>query len=191
MQTILFFGDSLTAGYGLKNTARESMPGLIQQKFDAEGIDAEAINAGLSGDTSSGGLLRVDKFLTLSVDIFVLELGINDAIRGIHPQITLKNLQTIIDKVKAQYPKVKLALLGMEIPTFLRGDFAEEFRSIFRQLAAVNDMAFVPFMLAGVAGKKHLNIFDRLHPNADGYKIIADNVYPVIKSLVLSSKSFD
>jgi acyl-CoA thioesterase-1 len=183
MQIILFFGDSLTAGYGLK-VMGEAMPSLIREKIKAANIDANVINAGLSGDTTAGGLMRIDRLLNQPIDIFVLELGINDAIRGISPQISLKNLQAIVDKVKAKHPKVKLVLLGMEIPVFLRGEFAEEFHAIFRQLAAVNDMAFVPFMLKDVAGKKHLNLFDRLHPNAEGYKIIAENVWPVIKKLV-------
>ncbi|HEY0244036.1 MAG TPA: arylesterase [Mucilaginibacter sp.] len=186
MQTILFFGDSLTAGYGLKKAPDEAMPGLIREKIKAAKLEASVINAGLSGDTTAGGLARVDRFLNQQIDIFVLELGINDAIRGISPQIILKNLQAIVNKVKAKHPNVKLALLGMEIPVFLRGDFADEFRAIFRQLAAVNNMAFVPFMLKDVAGKKHLNIFDRLHPNAEGYEIIAENVWPVIKKLLLS-----
>jgi acyl-CoA thioesterase-1 len=186
--TLLFFGDSLTAGYGLRNITQESMPGLVQQKINEAGLTAKVINAGLSGDTTAGGLARIDRLLDQPIDIFVLELGINDAIRGIPPQTSLKNLQAIVNKVKAKHPTVKLALLGMEIPVFLRDDFAEEFRSIFRELAAMNNMAFVPFMLAGVAGKKSLNLPDRLHPNADGYKIIADNVWPVIKPLVVSSK---
>jgi acyl-CoA thioesterase-1 len=183
-QTVLFFGDSLTAGYGLKNTWQESMPALIKQKITLAGIDAKVINAGISGDTTTGGLARLDSVLNQPVEIFVLELGINDAIRGIAPPIILKNLQAIVNKVKAAHPTIKLVLLGMEIPVFLRGDFADEFRSIFRQLAAINDMAFVPFMLAGVAGKKDLNLFDRLHPNAEGYKIIADNIWPVINKLL-------
>jgi len=186
MQTILFFGDSLTAGYGLKNAALESMPGLIQQKINAAGIAARVINAGISGDTTTGGLTRIDRYLNEPIDIFVLELGINDAIRGVQPQISLNNLQAIVDKVKAKHPRVRLALLGMEIPVFLRGGVAEEFRSMFRQLAAVNNMAFVPFMLSGVAGKKDLNIFDRLHPNAEGYKVITSNVWPLIRKLLVS-----
>src|SRR6202012_271018 len=109
MQNILFFGDSLTAGYGLKKAAEESMPGLIQQKLDAKGIAAKAINAGISGDTSAGGLNRIDRYLQQPIAVFVLELGINDAIRGISPQVTLKNLQAIIDKVKTAFPQAKLA----------------------------------------------------------------------------------
>lgn len=188
MQNILFFGDSLTAGYGLKKIAEESMPGLIQQKLDANGVAAKANNAGVSGDTSAGGLARIDRYLNQPIDIFVLELGINDAIRGVSPEITVKNLQTIIDRVKTRFPNVKLMLLGMEIPVFLRGDFAEEFKAIYRKLAEANQMAFLPFMLKDVAGKKHLNIFDRLHPNAEGYKVIAENVWSVLKFLILSDE---
>lgn len=186
MQQIVFFGDSLTAGYGLKNPALESMPGLIQQKINAEGLAATVINAGISGDTTGGGVSRIDRLLHHPIDIFVLELGINDAIRGISPQTSLRNLQVIIDKVKAAHPNVKMAILGMEIPVFLKGPFAEEFKAIFRQLAAVNNMGFVPFMLKDVTGIKHLNLYDRLHPNAEGYRIIANNVWPVVRKLVLS-----
>jgi acyl-CoA thioesterase-1 len=188
MQNILFFGDSLTAGYGLKNVAEESMPGLIQQKLDAKGIAAKIINAGVSGDTSAGGLARIDRYLNQQIDIFVLELGINDAIRGVSPEITVKNLQAVIDRVKTRFPNAKLVLLGMEIPVFLRGGFAEEFKAIYRKLAEANQMTFLPFMLKDVAGKKHLNIFDRLHPNAEGYKVIAENVWSVLKFLVLSDE---
>jgi len=184
MLNILFFGDSLTAGYGLTSPSTQSMPALIKQKIEAEGIEATVINAGVSGDTSLGGLSRINRLLQHPIDIFVLELGINDAIRGTIPSATLKNLQAIINQVKEAHPAAKLVLLGMEIPIFLRGDFAEEFKSIFRRLAAINNMSFVPFMLAGVAGKKNLNLPDRLHPNAEGYQVIAQNIWPVIKALL-------
>lgn len=180
MKNILFFGNSLTAGYGLGDAQSESMPGLIQEKINAAGINAKVINAGISGDTTRGGLARIERNLTTPVDVFVLELGINDVMRGISPQTSLKNLQAIIDKVVAKYPQAKLILLGMEIPQFIQGNFADEFRSIFKHLAATNNMGFLPFLLAGVAGKKHLNLHDRLHPSAEGYKIIADNVWPII-----------
>ena len=184
MKNILFFGNSLTAGYGLGNAATESMPGLIQEKINALAIPAKVINAGISGDTTRGGLARIDRYLSAPVDIFVLELGINDVLRGISPQTSLKNLQAIIDKVKTKYPQAKLVLLGMEIPSFIQGNFADEFRAIFRQLATVNHMGFLPFLLAGVAGKKHLNLVDRLHPSAAGYKVIAENVWPLIYKIL-------
>jgi acyl-CoA thioesterase-1 len=181
---ILFFGDSLTAGYGLNNTSSESFPGLIQQKIHAEQLDYQIINAGLSGDTSSGGLSRIDYWISQPIHIFVLELGVNDIIRGISPAVTKKNLQIIIDKVKNKYPIVKMALMGMEIPAFIPGPYGEQFRGIFRQLADANKMAFVPFFLEGVAGHAHLNLKDGLHPSAAGYRIIADTVWPTIRKLL-------
>jgi acyl-CoA thioesterase-1 len=189
MKNILFFGNSLTAGYGLSNAPTQSLPGLIQEKLHTSGIDAKVINAGKSGDTTRGGLPRIDRYLDSQVDVFVLELGINDVMRGISPQISLKNLQAIVDKVKAKYPKAKLVLLGMEIPSFIQGNFAEEFRGIFKKLAVSNNMSFLPFLLAGVAGKKHLNLMDRLHPSAEGYQIIADNVWPLVYTALQEDQS--
>ncbi len=182
---MLFFGDSLTAGYGLANVANESFPALIQQKINEAQIAVKVTNAGLSGDTSAGGLNRLDYWINQTVDVFVLELGVNDIMRRIPPATTAKNLQLIISKVKTKYPDVKLALMGMEIPAFIPGMFAVQFRAIFKQLADANNMAFFPFFLQGVAGIRHLNIKDGLHPSAEGYKIIADNVWPVLKPLLV------
>jgi len=185
MQNILFFGDSLTAGYGLKNAAVESLPALIQQKINSENFSFKTINAGLSGDTTSGGLTRLDYWLSQPISIFVLELGINDVRRGI-PAITItKNLQAIIDKVTTKYPQAKKALLGMEIPIKLSGSVAAEFNAIYRNLAEKNNMALVPFLLSGVAGKPELNLWDRLHPSAEGYQVIAGNVWPVLRGLMI------
>jgi acyl-CoA thioesterase-1 len=187
MQNILFFGDSLTAGYGLRNAATESLPALIEQKINVAKLDYKVTNAGLSGDTSAGGLRRIDYWLSQPVSLFVLELGINDAIRSISPQTTLNNLQAIIDKVKAKYPTVKMALMGMQIPPFIHSPLAKQFSDIYSQLANTNQMALVPFFLDGVAGKAHLNLPDRLHPSADGYKVIADKIWPVIQRLLINN----
>lgn len=176
MQNILFFGDSLTAGYGLASAAKESFPAIIEQKITAEDLAYRVINAGVSGDTTAGGQTRLDYWLNQPIKVFVLELGINDILRGVPPQTIARNLQGIINKVKTKYPQVKLALLGMEIPDFLGGAKATEFSGIYRQLAEANQMAFVPFLLRGVAGRKHLNLWDRIHPSADGYKIVAELV---------------
>jgi acyl-CoA thioesterase-1 len=184
MKNILFFGDSLTAGYGLANVSDESFPALIGGKIRAAALDYSIINAGLSGDTSAGGLARIDYWLSQPVSVFILELGINDILRGIAPAKTLINLQLIIDKVKSKYPDAKLALMGMEIPAFIPGAFAAEFRSIFRKLADTNKMIFVPFFLEGVAGIAHLNLKDGLHPSMEGYRIIADRVWPVIDPML-------
>lgn len=184
MKNIVFFGDSLTAGYGLQSVHNEAVPALIQQRIDALGLDYNAINAGLSGDTTRGGLRRLDYWLNGPVDVFVLELGINDAIRNVAPSVTKQNLQQIIDRVKAKYPQVKIALMGMQLPKFLAGAKADAFSNIFGELAQVNQLSLVPFYLEGVAGQRHLNLADGLHPSAEGYKVIANNVWPVISSLL-------
>ncbi|WP_295796317.1 arylesterase [Mucilaginibacter sp.] len=185
MQNILFFGDSLTAGYGLANAAAESFPAIIGQKITAAGLGYRVVNAGLSGDTSAGGLQRIDYWLNQPVSVFVLELGINDVIRGMAPLTTKNNLQTIIDKVKAKYPNAKMAIMGMQMPVFLHSPVAGQFMQIFTTLAAANNISLVPFFLDGVAGVRNLNLPDKLHPNVDGYKVIADNVWPVIQKLLL------
>jgi acyl-CoA thioesterase-1 len=187
MQNILFFGDSLTAGYGLSDAERESFPGLIQKKIDSASLPFQVINAGVSGDTSASGLARLDYWLNRTIHVFVLELGINDIIRGVPLQTTSHNLQYIIDRVKARYPNAKMALMGMEIPEFIPGippAFSEAFRSVFKKLAETNNMIFVPFFLEGVAGKKDLNLGDGLHPSAAGYRVIANKVWPAIRSLL-------
>jgi len=185
MNTILFFGDSLTAGYGLSDAGSQSYPALIQQKIDKENLNYRIMNAGVSGDTSAGGLNRIDYWISQPVDVFVLELGINDMIRGIGLQTIAKNLQSIIIKVKTKHPKVKMVLMGMEVPLLMQAGLPDQFIAIYRQLASANQMAFVPFFLKGVAGIRHLNMYDRIHPNAEGYRVIADHVWPVIRSLLV------
>jgi acyl-CoA thioesterase-1 len=184
MKRILFLGDSLTAGYGLGNAANESFPSLIQQKINAEGLHFKVVNAGLSGDTSAGGLARLDYWMTGPIDVFVLELGINDALRGIPADVTRQNLQELVSRVKTKYPAVKMALMGMELPAFIPGRRVAEFRLIFKQIAEANKMAFVPFFLEGVAGMRHLNLNDGLHPSAAGYRVIAEKVWPVLRAIL-------
>lgn len=182
MKNILFFGNSLTAGYGLSPT--EAFPALIQKKIDSLGLPYKAINAGLSGETSAGGKNRIDWLLRQPVDVFVLELGANDGLRGIPPAETKKNLQVILDKVKAKYPNAKQVMAGMEVPPSMGGKYASEFQGIFRQLATENNMALVPFLLQGVGGERHLNQQDGVHPTAAGQKILAENVWQVLKDLL-------
>jgi acyl-CoA thioesterase I len=184
MKSILFFGDSLTAGYGLKDPKNDSYPGLLQKKIDIANLKYEAINAGISGDTSAGGLARLDYWLKRPIDVFVLELGINDVMRGVSPSITSTNLQAIITRVRSRHPDVKVVLMGMELPAFVPGMYIDEFRLIFRKLADKNAITLVPFFLDGVAGQPQLNLSDGLHPSSEGYKIIANNVWPVLKQLL-------
>ncbi|RZL46804.1 MAG: arylesterase [Pedobacter sp.] len=184
MKNIVFFGDSLTAGYGLAKANLESIPALIQNKINNEGLVYHFVNAGVSGDTSAGGLDRVAKVLDQQIDVFVLELGANDILRNISPEATFRNLQSIISIVRDKFPKVKLVLLGMELPMWLPGQRAADFRFIFRKLAEINEMTFIPFLLEGVAGVKHLNLPDGLHPLASGYQIIAAKIWPFIKAIL-------
>lgn len=184
MKNILFFGDSLTAGYGLIKVHEQSFPALLQQNLNQLNLDYSVVNAGISGDTSADGLARIATALQTQVDIFVLELGANDMLRGLPAQDTENNLQMIINQVKEKYPVAKLLLLGMELPAWIPGERAEAFRLIYRNLARVNQMAFVPFFLDGVAGVQHLNLVDGIHPLAEGYEIIAQNIWPVLKELI-------
>ena len=184
MKRILFFGDSLTAGYGLPKPAVHSLPGLIQKKIDESGFSYRVVNAGSSGDTSSGGLNRLDYWLNQPVHIFVLELGVNDLWRGAPYSVTKHNLDLILKKVKERYPDCKLAIMGMEIPDAINFAPLNDFRKIYRELAEAHAAAFVPFFLDGVAGVKHLNLPDGLHPSAKGYEVIAEKVWPTIKALL-------
>jgi len=180
-KTILFFGNSLTAGYGLDDPS-EAFPSVIQEKLDSLNLPYKAVNAGLSGETTAGGVNRINWLLKQPIDIFVLELGANDGLRGIPVTETRKNLQSILDTVRFRYPKAKRILLGMEVPPNMGGQYVTEFRKIFREIAEKNHIPFLPFMLEGVAGNVTLNLRDGIHPTGEGYKIVADNVWQVLKN---------
>lgn len=175
---ILFFGDSLTAGYGLEE--HEAFPALIQKKLDAEGLPYKVVNAGVSGETTAGGKGRIDWILKQHVDVFILELGANDGLRGIPVAETEKNLQFITDRVKAQYPNARLILTGMMVPPNMGEQYARDFKNIFPKIANKNSMSFMPFLLEGVAGNRKLNQGDGIHPTPEGHKIIAENLWPVL-----------
>ena len=179
IKTILFFGNSLTAGYGVDPS--EAFPALIQTKIDSLKLNYKVINAGVSGETSAGGNSRVGWILRQPVDIFVLELGGNDGLRGIPLTETKKNLQSIIDKVKAKYPEAKLILAGMQIPPNMGEEYATTFKNIYPSLAAKNKITLIPFLLQGVGGDVKLNQHDGIHPTAEGHKIVAENVWAVLK----------
>jgi acyl-CoA thioesterase-1 len=180
VKTILFFGDSLTAGYGLDDPS-EAFPGNIAKKIDSLKMPYKVINAGVSGETSAGGNSRIDWTLKQKVDVFILELGANDGLRGIPPNETAKNLQSIIDKVKAKYPDAKLVMLGMQVPPNMGPDYVNKFKAVFPAIATKNKMALVPFLLQGVGGHPDLNQPDGIHPTEKGAKIVAENVWLVLK----------
>ena len=180
-KTIIFYGDSITAGYGVGTEF--AFPRLIESQLDKDGFDVEIVNAGLSGETSAGGLTRIDWILNRPFDVFVLELGANDGLRGLPVNETSKNLQAIIDKVKAKYPNTQIILAGMMVPPNMGQDFSKEFESLYPQLAARNNAILIPFLLKDVAGIVELNQPDGIHPNTQSHKIIADNLYPYFKKL--------
>ena len=178
---IIAFGDSLTAGFGL--TEKESYPYLLQEKLRADGFDYEVVNAGVSGDTSLGGLERIDWVLeTPNAKILILELGANDLLRGIAPAKMKANLDQIIRKAKAR--NLKVLLCGMLAPPTMGGDYQREFSSVFPDLANEHKLEYLPFLLEGVALKKELNQADGIHPNAEGSRLMTANVYAALRKML-------
>ncbi len=182
-KTIVFFGNSLTAGYGLASTA-EAFPAIIQSKIDSAKLPYTVVNAGVSGETTAGGASRIGWILQQPVDVFVLELGANDGLRGIPVNETKQNLQTIIDSVKGKYPSAKLVLAGMQIPPNMGQTYATGFKNIFPELATENKMNLIPFLLEGVGGEAKLNQQDGIHPTAEGARIVAQNVWNVLQPIL-------
>lgn len=178
-KTIVFYGNSLTAGYGVDPS--EAYPALVQQIIDSLNLGYKVVNAGLSGETTAGGVGRIDWILRQPVDVFVLELGGNDGLRGIPISETSKNLQTIIDRVKAKYPQATIILAGMQVPPNMGRKYATEFRDVFQQLAQTNNARLIPFLLEDVGGISDLNQPDGIHPNPEGHKIVAKNVWQVLQ----------
>lgn len=183
---ILFFGDSITAGHGIDKN--EAFPALIQQRIDSLGWNYKVVNGGLSGETSAGGLRRIDWMLRQPVDVFVLELGGNDGLRGVDLSTTKDNLQKIIDKVREKYPEATIVLAGMQVPPNLGQEYTEEFCEMYPELAEENDIELVPFLLEGVGGNKELNQSDGIHPTAEGHKVLAENVWEVLKPILKNKK---
>lgn len=181
-KNIVFFGNSLTAGYGLD--PQEAFPALIQKKIDSLNLSYTVVNAGVSGETSSGGNGRVDWILRQGVAVFVLELGANDGLRGIPIAETKRNLQAIIDKVKTKFPSAKIVLAGMQIPPNMGQAYGDAFKNIYPQLAKENNASLVPFLLEGVGGETTLNQEDGIHPTAEGHLVLANNTWKILASLL-------
>lgn len=181
---VLFFGDSLTAGYGLDPT--RAFPALVQQFISERELAYRVVNAGVSGETSSGGLRRIDWILRQDVDVLVLELGANDALRGTDLALTAENLQAIIDRTRAKYPDVEIVLAGMQVPPNLGADYTQEFAALFVRLAEANDAHLIPFLLDGVGGVPSLNQADGIHPNVEGHRLVAENVWATLEPLLVS-----
>lgn len=181
-KVILFFGNSLTAGYGLDPA--ESFTTLIQNRIDSLNLPYTVVNAGLSGETTAGGAGRIDWVLNQQVDIFVLELGGNDMLRGLSIDETEKNLRVILDAVGEKKPEAEVVVAGMQAPPNMGADYTRRFENIYREIADEYNAALIPSFLQGVGGIKSLNLPDGIHPNADGQKIVRETVWAVLKDLL-------
>jgi acyl-CoA thioesterase-1 len=182
--TIVALGDSLTAGYGLSR--QQAYPALVAEKMRAAGYQFEVVNAGSSGDTTAGGLRRLPAILRAhkKIDVFILELGINDAFRGVPIDQIRANLQAIIDQVRARHPTAAIVIAGMQLPDFSNDDYVGAFGGIFGALAEKNRATLIPYLLEGVGGNPELNQWDRVHPNAAGQRVLAENVWRVLEPLL-------
>ena len=181
MKTILVLGDSLSDGFQLQRS--EAYPALIANKLRAAGLNLQVTNASATGGTTEGGLERLPPHLKRKIDIFILELGINDAFRGVPVEQIQNNLQQIIDRVKARNPDVRVVIAGMQLPNYGADDYVSAFGKMFGELATRNGAALVPYLLEGVAGDPLLNLSDGIHPNAAGQKILAENVWHVLEPI--------
>jgi len=180
-KAILVFGDSLSDGFMLQRS--QAYPALLAKKLDAAGLNLQVTNASAAGGTTQGGLERLPPHLKHRIDIFILELGINDAFRGLPVDRIQNNLQQIIDKVKTRNPNVRVVIAGMQLPNYAADDYVSAFGKMFGELAAKNGAALVPYLLEGVAGDPSLNLADGIHPNAAGQKILAENVWRVLEPI--------
>lgn len=187
-RNLLFLGDSITAGFGIELS--QAFPARIQERINAKGWPFRVVNAGQSGDTSAGGLGRLNWLLKNRVDILVLELGANDGLRGLPVEVTQKSLQAIIDRTKRKYPDVKVVIAGMKVPPNMGADYGRRFEAQFAELAKKNKAVLIPFILDGVGGVRELNLPDGMHPTAKGHEIIARTVWktlePMLRALLSS-----
>jgi acyl-CoA thioesterase-1 len=181
-KVVVVLGDSLAAGLGVE--PGQAFPALLQKKIDAVGWNYTVVNAGVSGDTSAGGLARIDWLLRRRMDVLILELGGNDGLRGIPIPATKTNLQAILDRVARKYSQARVVVTGMQMPPNMGEEYTAAFRKIFPELAAKNHAALVPFLLEGVGGKPELNQEDRMHPTAAGHEIVAENVWRILKPVL-------
>ena len=184
-KAVVFLGDSLTAGLGVQPA--EAFPALIGEKIRGAGLPFEVQNAGLSGDTSAGGLRRLDWVLQRPINILVVELGGNDGLRGLDLKAMKSNLQAIIDKTRAKNPQAKIVLAGMQVPPNMGAEYANGFARVYSELAQENNATLIPFLLEGVGGNRELNQRDLIHPSAAGHRVIADLVWKTLEPLLRGS----
>lgn len=181
-KTVVFLGDSLSAGSGVQ--PQQAFPAIVSDKIRERGLPYEVVNAGVGGDTTAGGLRRLDWLLQRKVDVLVVELGGNDGLRGLPVQNIKSNLQAMIDKAKAKYPDVQIVIAGMQMPPNVGAKYAEDFKQVFFEVAKQNNVAMIPFLLEGVGGLREFNQPDLIHPNPIGHKMVADVVWKTIEPLL-------
>src|SRR4051794_12312714 len=181
-KTVVFLGDSLSAGFGVKPA--EAFPALVGEKIREAGLPYQVENAGLSGDTTAGGLRRIDWLLQRKIDVLVIELGGNDGLRGLPVNAVKANLQAIIDKAKAKTPEVKIVIAGMQIPPNLGADYATQFQRVYGEVAQANNATLIPFLLEGVGGLRELNQPDMIHPTAAGHRKVAEVVWRTLEPIL-------
>ena len=179
---VLFVGTSLTAGYGIG--AEHAFPAVLQAKIDSARLPFRAVNAGISGETSAGGLRRIDWALQQPVRVLVLELGANDALRGLDPDSMQSNLEQIIERTREKYPDAEIVVAGMEAPPNLGSAYTARFRNAFHDVAQKYDAVLIPFILAGVGGRAELNQEDGIHPTMQGQRIMADTVWKYLEPVL-------
>ncbi len=184
LKTILFFGDSITAGFGIDSG--QAFPALIQKKVEGEKWMFRVINGGVSGETSAGGLRRIDWVLQRKIDVLILELGGNDALRGVDLENTKSNLQGIIDRVRKKDPEARIIVAGMQAPPNLGLAYTAKFQKMYPDLVKKNKTDFIPFILQDVGGIRDLNLPDGIHPTVEGHKIVAGTVWKVLKPILVS-----
>lgn len=182
---IVVLGDSITAGYGLDGGPAEAYPALLQKKVADAGLPYTVANAGVSGDTTAGGLRRVDWALgAQGADVLLIALGGNDGLRGISPDQTEKNLVGIIGKARAKNPQMKIVVIGMQMPDNMGPEFTAAFKAVFPKVAAAEKTELIPFLLEGVGGDGKLNQADGIHPTAEGQRVVADHVWERLKEML-------
>ncbi len=183
-RSLVVLGDSLSAGYGVDIS--EAWPALIQAFLRGDGMPWKVINAGVSGDTTAAGVRRLDWLLRKPVDALILELGANDGLRGLPLEATRTNLQAVIDRTRAKWPKAQIILAGMRLPANMGAEYVSSFEAIFPALAASNRITLIPFLLEGVGGRPEFNQFDQIHPNAVGHRRVASHVWTFLKPVLLA-----
>lgn len=183
-KTILIFGDSITAGLGVDPS--QAFPAIIQGKIDSLGLAYDVINGGLSGETSAGGLRRINWVLQREVDIMILELGGNDGLRGIDLTSTKQNLQQIIDNALNKYPDMEILIAGMQVPPNLGIEYTNEFQNLYPGLAEKNDLVLIPLILDKVGGREEFMQPDQIHPNVAGHKVVAETVWETLGPIIMN-----